>query len=861
MRILFLFSFCITIFSFSNAAHTPDSLLRLALKAKDSNSQIQYMCDAAVWWRDKGIYDSAQTMLNQALIRARNLGDSASIGLVYYHLGGVSWRMGQHEDARMNYHKSIEIRQQLTDIPGVANSYVNLALVQRDISSFDASLRTLRVAMNLYRNLLDTPGLANVLSLSGGVYLRQNNYDSALSNFHDALTFRRLIADSGQIASSYTNLATLYKSMGAFDSSAHYFENALLIQKRLGNESNEAFTYLNLGGLYWEMKNYHKAIDNYIESLKIYEQSSDRIRTATVLENIGLIYRDLGNIDRALDYHTSVLELYKKIGNPLRESIALNFIAGDYLTAKQYEKALEKYKESLIIRQRIGNNQLVAATCNSLGMTYKNLENFDSASFYYRKAYDLYSEIGDLKNHASTLNNIANLKWKFNQPDSANYYFQMALASRQLIMDTQGEGYTMLQYGEFLMERKNYAKSFGMAQGAYKIARQINDWNLIKDASLLLSRYYETRNNFREAHFYFKIFNESQQALNRDETIKRIADMEIRFENEKKIQALERKQFEIELKDSEIKQKNLRYYYMLGALVLLLGLVVSVFIAWRQKIHTNKILSQQKLEIEQQRDQISEQKQKITDSIVYASRIQKAILPPQNHINNLFPNHFVFFKPRDVVSGDFYWVHKEGGYSVLVVADCTGHGVPGAFMSMLGISLLNELTGQYADFDAGKLLGYLRDKVRTNLHQTSYGETNSDGIDLGMVIIENRSGKVCYSGGNIPLWIYRQGELKVCNPDRMPVGIHIGADEPYTNNFIDLNPDDILYMFSDGFMDQFGGPKRRKLMQAGFKAIVESIAGESLSKQHTMLGNRLGEWQADNRQIDDIIVVGIQWNK
>jgi serine phosphatase RsbU (regulator of sigma subunit) len=300
---------------------------------------------------------------------------------------------------------------------------------------------------------------------------------------------------------------------------------------------------------------------------------------------------------------------------------------------------------------------------------------------------------------------------------------------------------------------------------------------------------------------------------------------------------------------------------MLGALVLLLGLVVTVFIAWRQKIRTNKILSRQKVEIEQQRDQISEQKQKITDSIVYASRIQRAILPPQKLINSLFPSHFVFFKPRDVVSGDFYWVHEEGDYRVLVVADCTGHGVPGAFMSMLGISLLNELTGQYAGFDAAKLLGYLRDKIRTNLHQTSYGETNSDGIDLGMVIIENSTGKACYSGGNIPLWIHRQGEMRVCNPDRMPVGIYIGDDEPYTNNLIDLNTNDILYMFSDGFMDQFGGPKRRKLMQTGFRAIVESLAGEPLNRQCEMLESRLGEWQADNRQIDDIIVVGIQWTK
>jgi serine phosphatase RsbU (regulator of sigma subunit) len=335
--------------------------------------------------------------------------------------------------------------------------------------------------------------------------------------------------------------------------------------------------------------------------------------------------------------------------------------------------------------------------------------------------------------------------------------------------------------------------------------------------------------------------------------------MEIRFENEKRQQALERKQFEIELRDAQIRQKNLRYYYMLGALALLMGLVVTIFIAWRQKTRTNVILSQQKLEIEQQRDQISEQKQKITDSILYASRIQRAILPPLTLTNDLFPTHFIFFKPRDVVSGDFYWMHNEGNYSVLVVADCTGHGVPGAFMSMLGISLLNELTGQYSDFDAAKMLGYLRDKIRTNLHQTSYGETNSDGIDLGMVIFENTTGRACYSGGNVPLWLWTEGELKTYNPDRMPVGIYIGDEQPFTNNIIELKSGDTLYMFSDGYMDQFGGPKLRKLMQAGFRTIIESITELPLDEQYTILETRLNEWKGDTRQIDDIIVVGIHW--
>ncbi|HPW66913.1 MAG TPA: SpoIIE family protein phosphatase, partial [Salinivirgaceae bacterium] len=250
----------------------------------------------------------------------------------------------------------------------------------------------------------------------------------------------------------------------------------------------------------------------------------------------------------------------------------------------------------------------------------------------------------------------------------------------------------------------------------------------------------------------------------------------------------------------------------------------------------------------------------ITDSIVYASRIQKAMLPPMSVINNLFPNHFVFFKPRDVVSGDFYWVHSEDNYRVVVVADCTGHGVPGAFMSMLGISLLNELTGQYSNFDAAMLLGKLREKIRSNLHQTTYTDGSStDTIDMGMIIIENSTNKACYAGGNIPLWIYSNKTLITYNADRMPVGIHIGEELSFTNKFIQLQEGDTIFMFSDGFPDQFGGKWNRKLLTSGFKTIIESIAEADIEKQATLLEKNLNEWKKETSQIDDIIVLGVKF--
>ncbi len=844
------------------ASHPPDSLLKLAVKAKTTEQKVQLFCDAAVWWRDKNEFDSAMLILNQALNVAQSLRDTAALAQVYFHMGGVNWRRGRHEEARFYYHRCIELRRESGDKAGMAAAYMNLALVQRDIGSFDASLRTLRLAEQLYLSVNDSTKLANLYSLSGGVYLRINHYDSAVFFFRRALQLRTHQNDQSGIAGSYLNMATLYRAQNQFDSSVYYFHKALDIQKSIGEINNLAFTYLNLGGLFWDNKNYKTALDNYLSSLELYEQLGDKLRIATVLENIGLIYRDIGNIERALTYHFQVLKIYQNLGNLYRESIAYNFIAGNYLTANKYDSALHFYYKALSIRKTIGSAQMIASTYNSLGQVYKNRNQPDSSLFYYMKAASIYIELGDRKNLAATYNNLANLKKFTTQYDSAAFYFTKAAQIRKAIGDKLGLGYTSLQFGELLLNRGRSLEAFTLLNKAFEIGKELSVSDLKKEAASLLSQYFEKVGNCLEALNYYKIFHEIETTLNKDETIKYIADMEIRFENERKVRLLERKQFEIELMDSQLRGKNLRLYLLLGALFLTISLVVIVTIAWKQKAETNKILTQQKKEIEQQRDQIRLQNEKITDSIVYASRIQNAMLPPLEQINQIFPNSFVFFKPRDVVSGDFYWVFRESHYSVLAVSDCTGHGVPGAFMSMLGISLLNQLYGKFSTFDPASILGELRHKIKTNLHQMDYTETNTDGMDMGLVIIDTRTNQAAFSGGNIPLWLWQnnQKELRVFNPDRMPVGVFVGQEEPFTNHFFRISKGDMFYLFSDGYLDQFGGPKNRKLMQSGFTQILRQCFGADPEKQQQILEQELNRWQGDNRQIDDILIVGVLWD-
>ncbi|MCK5135991.1 MAG: SpoIIE family protein phosphatase [Bacteroidales bacterium] len=304
----------------------------------------------------------------------------------------------------------------------------------------------------------------------------------------------------------------------------------------------------------------------------------------------------------------------------------------------------------------------------------------------------------------------------------------------------------------------------------------------------------------------------------------------------------------------------------------------------RVKERTNEVVMQkeeieaQKEEIEAQldmatlqRDTISQQNEQILDSIHYAERIQSAILPPVDYLSDYLTDHFILFKPRDIVSGDYYWTTRQDEKLIIAVADCTGHGVPGAFVSMLGISFLNEIVNRSESIQANQILEQLRDFVIKSLHQTgSKGETQ-DGIEIALCVIDTHQNVLEYSGANRPVYIIRKGAsagtnkegsceytLMHINPDKMPIGIYEQETKPFTNNEIQLKKNDSIYLFSDGYVDQIGGPARKTFRSKYFKELLLDIQDKPMEAQKSVLIEKLEAWQGSVEQIDDILVVGIK---
>ena len=339
-----------------------------------------------------------------------------------------------------------------------------------------------------------------------------------------------------------------------------------------------------------------------------------------------------------------------------------------------------------------------------------------------------------------------------------------------------------------------------------------------------------------------------------DEQLQKISDQEDR----------------IKVQVTTLEKQKLVLYFVLLALLLVSFLGYNIYRGYKIKKEANvkleeknRTISQQKDEIEQQRDhaaaqrdQIAYQKKHITDSIMYAKRIQAALMPSLELFSDKL-EHFVLYKPLAIVSGDFYWVSSNGSKQVLICADCTGHGVPGAFMSMLGVTMLNEIVNGKQVLMPDQIIENLRQGVIKSLNQVVDECAVKDGMDIAVCLVDFDANVLWYSGANSPLYLIRGGELIHYRPDKMPVAIHYKM-HPFTINKIDLKKGDVFYMFSDGYADQFGGPKGKKFRYKHLQEKLLEVSNKPLAEQKKILYESLENWKGNLDQVDDVLVIGVR---
>jgi len=369
-----------------------------------------------------------------------------------------------------------------------------------------------------------------------------------------------------------------------------------------------------------------------------------------------------------------------------------------------------------------------------------------------------------------------------------------------------------------------------------------------------------------------EILKQKQEVESQQSTLgkqqEKISQQESQIEQQS-IQISEQQTILIERLKAIEKQKMLIWFFVI-ALILVSGLGYFIYRGYRIKKESNikleaknRLITQQKDEIQQQkeiaesqRDQIAYQKKHITDSIHYALRIQTALLPSLELFSEKL-DHFVLYKPRDIVSGDFYWVAEIGPQIMIISADCTGHGVPGAFMSMLGVSFLNEIILNKGIIQPDQVINSLREEIIHALKQKESDSEVKDGMDICVCLLDPEKRSLQFAGALCPLWILSKGELTEIKGDKMPVAIH-ETMIPFTNHWIDLKQGDTFYIFSDGFVDQFGGPNQKKYLSKNFKITLGEMQAKPMYEQGAELDRIFEEWREDVEQIDDVTVIGVR---
>lgn len=393
---------------------------------------------------------------------------------------------------------------------------------------------------------------------------------------------------------------------------------------------------------------------------------------------------------------------------------------------------------------------------------------------------------------------------------------------------------------------------------AYTLAQKTRSWSVIKYSALWLSEAYEKIGDDKKALFFYKALMSVNDSITNRTRIDKKSHEELQSGFEEKMRSIKQEQEKRQtIADERERNKKIITNILIAGFILSVILLAAAVRGYIAKKKANVVVTQQKNEVEKQKLKIEEKNKEITDSINYAKIIQRSILPDPQEIMKAFPDSFGLYKPKDVVSGDFYWFAKQGDIAMIAAADCTGHGVPGALMSMLGNDKLHAAVGANLA-DPGEILSFVNEGVKTTLKQDELHKSSQDGMDIALCCFDLKKNMLRYAGANRPLWLIRGGQLTEYKPTKSPIGGSTVGNQKFIINEIQLKKGDSIYISTDGYADQQGGDKGKKLMSKNLKELLISIQHVPILEQEKVLEEKLRGWQGNFEQVDDILVIGIQ---
>jgi tetratricopeptide (TPR) repeat protein len=755
-------------------------------------------------------------------------------------------------------------------------TYIDIAKEYNATSKLDSAIFYCQKSIDLAKKVPFQKGEAEALSYLGEYKEVKGSKYEAIKCYNEAYNIYTSLKNRKKAATMLNYIGVVYDYLGEFDKALQYLFQSAQIKEEINNFSGLSDVYNDIGIVYEQMHEPKKALEYYSKALKISEQQHLPPRKiASLYNNIGVIYYDLREYDKALDNFNQSLEIRKSIKSPKIEGNYYN-IANIYFQKKEYTKALELYLNALTLAseqkllEKMSNYHIV------IGQVHIYLKNYDSAARYIQAGYDIARKY----DHKYTELYAYFIQGKL---DSVQNNYQKAFETQKKYIHLKDS----LLNSEKITQIAKY-------QTVYETERKIAENEILKKDKeklytenklrLEMQRAQLAENEVlrkdRETEDIKAQFQEKENLFLRQS--QKITDLE-NFNLKREKEELESKKVISDSeKDKQIKIQFWAIFFSSIIITLILGLLLALYHSNIKKTVAYKLLKESTEEIHHKNEEISSQAEilklyneqikqqnkelvhaysKMTDSIMYAERLQYAVVGNEQDLKILYPESFVLYMPKDIVSGDFLWTAQMDQLKIIIVADCTGHGVPGSLMTFLGVSALNEIIYTKYITSPKEILEELDKRIIDFLSKQSEKLQKSDGMDAVVICIDEQNKLLSYAGAKNPLYRIRKGKLDIFSGSMFSLGFNIFEEaKVYQNQVVSLEDGDTFYAFSDGYQDQFGGDgeKPKKYLNKRLKESLIEINTLSPQEQKSILIQRLKKWKGSYPQTDDIIIVGFQ---
>ncbi|PLX24077.1 MAG: hypothetical protein C0599_02955 [Salinivirgaceae bacterium] len=650
----------------------------------------------------------------------------------------------------------------------------------------------------------------------------------------------------------------------------YYMKESYNLSKKIDFNRGLVKYYDDLGYYYRQRAEYSKALDNHFNALKMAKQIGYRSYLPRINNNIGVVYRRLDDYSRAVNYHIEALTVSEEVGDERSKMYARNSLGNVFSLMKQYDRAMTYFNAALEQAEASNNYRSLAINYNNIGELYEIKGDLDDALKYYYKSLEYNQKINSERGIAICYDCLGSVYLKSGQYNKAASHFREAIEYNRKLNDDYFTAVSLLNSGIAYANLNNTNSAIKYINDALNLANEIGNKATVRDAYYQLSRIYEQKNLAGPAYDNYKAYISVKDSILNLENTRNISKLQTLYETEKQRSRIELLEKEKTQKEQANERKTIFILVLFIAFFVLGILALALYRANNIKRRNNKILKEQaevitekNIALNKQKVELEQTTIKITDSMQYAQKIQQALLPQKSTMNLLFEDYFIFYNPLSAVSGDFYWAGDVADKTILAVADCTGHGVPGAMMSMLGNSYLNETLRKPYILHASQVLNEMRDMVVSALHQQGVPGESKDGMEMSLVVFDKQTNVLEFAGAHLRIYIARHQEnskyeIVELKGDRMPIGYYRKMND-FTDHTIKINSGDIVYLFTDGYIDQFGGQKGQRFKSRPFKELIEKNVGKPMEEQLDTLQRIFYEWKGDQEQIDDVLVIGVEF--